>query len=124
MSTSTVPSAGTNLSILVGALSRDAEVRDLPSGDQVLSLDVTIRPDDGPAESVPVAWFSAPSSAAAWPAGTELLVVGRVRRRYFRAGGSTQSRTEVVATTVVPTRRAASASKALRTALDPLARRL
>lgn len=32
---------------------------------------------------------------------TELLVVGTVRRRFFRAGGSTQSRTEVVADKVV-----------------------
>jgi single-strand DNA-binding protein len=33
--------------------------------------------------------------------GTELLVTGRVRRRFFRAGGATQSRTEVVAEAVV-----------------------
>ncbi len=29
-------------------------------------------------------------------AGTEVVVVGYVRRRFFRAGGVTQSRTEVV----------------------------
>lgn len=121
MSKATAPVTGTNLSILVGTLSHDAEVRDLPSGDQVLSLDITIRRDGAPAESVPVAWFGAPPSAAAWSAGTELLVVGRVRRRFFRAGGATQSRTEVVASRAVPTARAVSASKALRTALDDVA---
>lgn len=119
---STVPAAGTNLSILVGVLSRDAELRELPSGDEVLTLEITVRSDGSPAESVPVAWHGAPPSAAAWPAGEELLVVGRVRRRFFRAGGSTQSRTEVVASTVVPTRRRAAASKALHAGLDALAR--
>lgn len=118
MSSTTVPAAGTNLSILVGVLSRDPDLRDLPSGAQVLTLELTVRPEGVPAESVPVAWFDAPPSAAGWGAGEELLVVGRVRRRFFRAGGSTQSRTEVVATTAVPTRRAAAATKALRSALD------
>ena len=120
MSSTTVPPAGTNLSILVGVLGRDPDLRSLPSGDQVLSLEITVRPDQGPAESVPVAWLGAPAAAAAWRSGDELLVVGRVRRRFFRAGGLTQSRTEVVAGQVVPTRRAAAAGKALRTALDGL----
>jgi single-strand DNA-binding protein len=120
MSSTTVPAPGTNLSILVGTLSREPELRDLPSGDQILTLDLTIRPDGAPAESVPIAWFGAPAAAAAWPAGDELLVVGRVRRRFFRAGGVTQSRTEVVATSAIPTRRAATAGKVLSAALDQL----
>ena len=124
MSKTTVPSAGTNLSVLVGVLSRDAEVRDLPSGDQVLTLELTVRAEGQPAESVPVAWLGAPRAAESWGVGEELLVVGRVRRRFFRAGGATQSRTEVVATTAVPTRRAATAGKALRSALDAVGLRL
>ena len=48
MSKTTVPAPGTNLSILVGTLSRDAEVRDLPSGDQVLALELTVRPEGAP----------------------------------------------------------------------------
>lgn len=124
MSSTTVPAAGTNLSILVGVLSRDPDLRTLPSGDQVLSLELTVRSTGAAAESVPIAWVGAPPSAAGWEAGVELLVVGRVRRRFFRAGGSTQSRTEVVATTAVPTRRAAAASKALRSALDAMPLRL
>lgn len=122
MSSTPVPAAGTNLSILVGVLSRDAELRELPSGDEVLSLELTVRASDAPAESVPVAWHGAPASAARWPAGEELLVVGRVRRRFFRAGGGTQSRTEVVASAAVPTRRRAAANKALVAGLESLAR--
>jgi single-strand DNA-binding protein len=83
----------------------------------VLTLDLTIRPEDGPAESVPVAWHRPTAEALAWPVGEELLVTGRTRRRFFRSGGMTQSRTEVVATAAVPVRRAAAARRALAAAL-------
>jgi single-strand DNA-binding protein len=46
--------------------------------------------------------------------------VGRVRRRFFRAGGYTQSRTEVVAENVLRTRQA----KQVRAAVDRAARDL
>ena len=118
--TTTVPTAGTNLAILVGVLSRDAELRTLPSGDQLVALELTVRPHDGPPESVPIAWPHPPASATTWTAGEELIVTGRVRRRYFRAGGTTQSRTEVVASRAVPTRRKAAAGKALAAALGTL----
>jgi len=111
---------GTNVAILVGTLSRPAEHRTLPSGDHLIVLDLTVRPPEGPAESVPVAWPDGSAAATAWPVGTEVLVVGRVRRRFFRAGGATQSRTEVVATDATLTRRAASARKAVQRALDDL----
>jgi len=118
------PVAGTNLTILVGVLSRDAELRTLPSGDELVALELTVRPDGGPAESVPVAWPSPTAAAASWSAGQELVVTGRVRRRYFRAGGSTQSRTEVVADRVVPTRRTAAAAKAVEVAVASVTERL
>lgn len=118
MSTTSAPRAGTNLAILVGTLSRSPELRVLPSGDELLTLELTVRPESGPAESVPVAWSHPPAAAAAWPQGHEVLVVGRVRRRFFRAAGLTQSRTEVVASKVVPTRRPAAARTALRAALE------
>jgi single-strand DNA-binding protein len=124
MSTTPVPAPGTNLSVLVGTLSRPAEVRPLPSGDDVLALEVTVRPEGAPAESVPVAWIGAPAAAARWGVGEEVLVVGRVRRRFFRAGGATQSRTEVAATLAMPTRRAVAAGKALQAAAEVLAGRL
>lgn len=109
-----------NLTVLVGQLARAPELRPLPSGDSVLTLELTIRNEGRPAESAPVAWFAPPPHAASWEVGEELLVVGRTRRRFFRAGGITQSRTEVVADTVTPTRRAATARKALLAAVDPM----
>lgn len=116
MSATTIP-AGINLSVLAGTLSRPPEVRDLPSGSSVLELQLSIHNPDGPAESVPVSWFDAPASAVEWPAGQQLVVVGRVRRRFFRAGGATASRTEVVAATVLPARRRTVVGKAIQEAL-------
>jgi single-strand DNA-binding protein len=53
-------------------------------------------------------------------AGDEVVVIGRVRKRFFRVGGATQSRTEVVATRVVPARRRAQVAKALGHAIEVL----
>ena len=117
--TTTTAVPGTNVALVVGTLTRPPELRPLPSGDTVLALELSVRPPGGAAESVPVAWYAPSAGAAAWPAGEELFVAGRTRRRFFRAGGQTQSRTEVVAHAVVPTRRAAATRRALAAALDP-----
>lgn len=93
----------TNLALLIGVLARPAQDLELPSGDRLVSLEVTVRRPDGPAEPVPVQWSDPPAWASMLDAGTEVAVLGRVRRRFFRAGGTTQSRTEVVATRVVRT---------------------
>jgi single-strand DNA-binding protein len=51
-------------------------------------------------------WPDAPDSVLDLEPDAEVVVVGRTRRRFFRAGGSTQSRTEVVAEQVVAARQA------------------
>jgi single-strand DNA-binding protein len=109
-----------NVVVVAGRLSRPAEQRVLPSGERLVALQVTVERSADRAESVPVVWFGATTSAATLDVEEAVVVVGRVRRRFFRAGGSTQSRTEVVADVVVPTRRAKSA----RAALDAAAGRL
>ena len=93
-----------NLVVLRGTLSSEPRTRELPSGSVLSQFDITTR-DAGGTQSVPVAWFDPPSSGADWEAGAELIVLGSVRRRFFRAGGTTQSRTEVVAEKVVAARR-------------------
>jgi single-strand DNA-binding protein len=115
------PAPGTNLAVVVGTLSRPPELRSLPSGDEVLGLEVMIRADGRPTDSVPVAWLNPGAAGGALAAGDEVVVVGRVRRRFFRAGSTTQSRTEVVADRVVPTRRSGAAAKAMEAALAALA---
>lgn len=93
-----------NVVLMSGTLSRNPESRALPSGDVLLSFDLTTRSGDEKAHSAPIVWFEPPGAGASLGEGDHVLVVGQVRRRWFRAGGATQSRTEVVADRVVPTR--------------------
>ena len=106
-----------NVVALRGELSRPAELRVLPTGSTLVALEVTTRREGAPrADTVPVVWHDAPASASALDGGQEVVVVGHVARRFFRAGGATQSRTEVVATAVIPVRSAKRAETALRQA--------
>jgi single-strand DNA-binding protein len=111
----------TNMAVLVGRLARPAEPRELPSGDRLVSYEVTVPRQSGKAESVPVVWFDAPASAGDYDVDEKVVVVGRVRRRFFRSGGATQSRTEVVADVVVPARQAKRARAAVEKARQGLA---
>ena len=98
-----------NFALLRGAVTSDLLSRELLSGSTVVQLDVTTTIEaDGKTTnvSVPVSWVDPPERALSpIERGLEVVVVGTVRRRFFRTGGSTQSRTEVVADAVVPTRR-------------------
>ncbi|MGH9120724.1 MAG: single-stranded DNA-binding protein [Acidimicrobiales bacterium] len=90
-----------NLAVVAGHLSRPAEARELGSGAKLVALELTVPREGAPAESVPVVWHEAPAWASTLSVGEEVIVIGRVRRRFFRAGGTTQSRTEVLADQVV-----------------------
>src|SRR5689334_15871458 len=79
--------ADLSLALVVGQLSRPAEVRELPSGDTLVALELTSRRPDGVAESMPVIWADAPAWAGELAAGERVTVAGRVRRRFYRAGG-------------------------------------
>jgi single-strand DNA-binding protein len=103
-----------NLVVLRGTLSSDPIDRLLASGSTIWTLEVTTRSTDG-VFSAPVAWIDPPHPPRV-ATGDEVVVVGQVRRRFFRSGGLTQSRTEVVASAVVPARRAAEMRKALQRA--------
>jgi single-strand DNA-binding protein len=110
-----------NLTVLRGRLSRPAELRILPTGSTLVGIDITTRrPESEKAVSVPVVWHDAPAAAQALDAGDEVVVVGQVARRFFRAGGATQSRTEVVADAVIPVRSAKRVEAALREAASTL----
>lgn len=106
-----------NVVILRGTLSRPPTSRTLPSGDELVTLEVTTRPPEGRAESVPVCWPGAPARVLRLAEGEAVVVTGRVRRRFFRAGGATASRTEVVAEAVWPARHQARAGRAIEAAL-------
>jgi single-strand DNA-binding protein len=109
-----------NIAVVTGHLSRPPERRALSSGEEHLGFEVAVERPDGRAETVPVVWPSAPASATELEVGAAVVVVGRVRRRFYRVGGGTQSRTEVVADRVVPARQAAAARRLVGGAADAL----
>jgi single-strand DNA-binding protein len=93
-----------NVCILQGRLTRPPEQRVVGDGRSLVTYEVAVDRSEGGAESVPVVWEGAPAVAVDLDVEAEVVVVGRVRRRWFRSGGATQSRTEVVAEGVVPRR--------------------
>ena len=96
-----------NVVLLRGRVSSEPRLRELPSGSAIVNLEVTTLVDER-SVSVPVVVEAATVECAA---GDEVVVVGTVRRRFFRAGGATQSRTEVLADKVVRASRARAAQK-------------
>lgn len=110
-----------NVVIIRGVLSRDPEQRTLPSGDQLGQFEVTVRHPDRPTASVPVALFDPPAPSLALTAGTEVLVTGEVRRRFFRTPAGTGSRTEVVAARVLPVTQRKRVTSAVAAALQEVA---
>ena len=104
----------TNVVVLIGRLARPALLRQLPSGDSLVEYQITVPRPGQRADSVPVVWEHPPPAATAYDTDDEVLVLGRVRRRFFRAGARTESRTEVVAERVVGARQA----KRVRAALE------
>jgi single-strand DNA-binding protein len=92
-------------------LSSDPVERQLPSGDALTSYEVTVRAVDQPTESVPVVLLG--GKAPKLVKGDAVVVVGRVRRRFFRAGGATASMIEVLAGSIIPVRQRVRVAKAL-----------
>ena len=86
-----------NIFVLHGTLPSEPRHRLLPSGDELITYEVTTELVNG-AASVPVAWLR-PSRPPADATGDDIVVIGHVRRRFFRAVSGAASRTEVVAST-------------------------
>lgn len=118
------PAAFGNLAVIRGVVPHDPQSRDLPAGGTVVQFDVTTRVDtDAKVINVwvPIAWNDpTPAQLGVLVPGTEVVVIGTVRRRFFRVGGATQSRTEVVADAVIPARRPTRVAAALRAAAERL----
>jgi hypothetical protein len=111
-----------NIAIIRGVVHGDPAVRDLPGGGIVAQFDVSTRvasAGPGLTASVPIAWND-PTAAqlGMLVSGADVTVIGTVRRRFFRIAGATQSRTEVVADVVAPTRHHKRVALALRQAAD------
>ena len=107
---------GANLVVLTGTVASEPDERQVGAG-RALQFDVTtVVAESGRARraDVPVNWPDPPAAdASVLCPGLSVLVVGTVRRRFFRSGGVTMSRTEVVPDRVVPLRRRATVRSAL-----------
>lgn len=107
----------TNVVVLLGTVTSEPARRELPGGRVVVQFDLATQLDDAgrPATvSVPLAWHDPTAAAlASVVLDARLAVIGSVRRRFFRSGGVTQSRTEVVVDQLVPAKRAKSVRSAV-----------
>ena len=107
-----------NQVLLTGRLSSAPQYRELASGSSLWSLELTTDTPEG-AWSVPVAWFDPPVPPE-FGVGDEVVVLGAVRRRFFRTPAGTQSRTEVVASEVVAATSKRKVKSVLRRATERL----
>lgn len=97
-----------NIVVLAGRVTSLPHRSELSTGEVRWSFDLTTDTIEGaPPAAVPVVCDGRDSLALALgtlAVGDLVVVSGRVRRRFFRTGGVTQSRTEVVADHLVPQR--------------------
>jgi single-strand DNA-binding protein len=106
-----------NITVLRGKLLADPHVTELAGGSVVHNFELaTTVADDR--HVVPIAWHDPPRRPHLHR-DDEAVVVGVVRRRWFRAGGGSQSRTEVLAS-VVARPGSEGARKAVVAAVDEL----
>jgi len=88
-----------NVVLVKGVLASDPRKTELASGSIVWNYDLTTIVAGVQRCSVPIAWVD-PSRPSSLKEGDEVVSVGCIRRRFFRAGGATQSRTELLAEVV------------------------
>jgi hypothetical protein len=89
-----------NLAVLRGPCSGPAELRVLESGTRLATLAVRCPAGaaaDERATSVPVTVWDPPAWVETLEAGDEIVVVGRMRRRFYQRPGGVGSRVDVEA---------------------------
>ncbi len=99
-----------NVVVVQGVLAREPQERTLPNGASVIDWQVTTGLT-GEKTSVPVQWDEPTAAVRACSAGTEVMVLGSVRTRWFKAGGSNIPKVEVVAVAHANPKRAASVAR-------------
>ena len=86
-----------NLSVLCGACAAPPEVRVLESGSRLATFALRCPTADDRATSVPVTAWDPPAWLEAVEPGERLVIVGRLRRRFFQRPGGVGSRVDVEA---------------------------
>lgn len=108
-----------NVVVLQGTLSSEPVEVTLPSGTNIMNWDVTTETSDGK-RSVPVQWAEPTKRIRDFGKGDDVVVLGTVRRRFFRSGGSTAARTEVLASLVAKPTQSVAVSRLLERARSNL----
>ena len=80
-----------NLGVVCGPCSSAPEIRVLESGTRVATLSVRCPTDGGPATSVPVTVWNPPAWIESLEPGEPVVVVGRLRRRFYQRPGGVGS---------------------------------
>jgi single-strand DNA-binding protein len=113
-----------NISVLRGPLSASPEIRRLESGRRLASFSVRTAGSNGRRTSVPVTVWDPPAWVETLATDDQVIVLGRMRRRFFRtAAGTPGAKTEVEAETVARARdrkRLTTISRKIDTALAGL----
>jgi hypothetical protein len=112
-----------NLVVVCGTCSGPPELRELESGRRLAALSIRTRGVDGTATSVPVTVWEPAAWVEDLEEGADVVVVGAVRRRFFRtSGGTGAARVDVEAAYVGRAGRRSQRDAALRRAGEVLDR--
>jgi single-stranded DNA-binding protein len=112
-----------NLSVVCGPCSAGPQIRVLESGTRLASLAIRCPTGDDRATSVPVTVWDPPAWVEALEPGDPVVVVGRLRRRFYQRPGGVGARVDVEADLIGRARerrRLDAAVKKAETALDVL----
>ena len=129
MAKDTKPAADTddqlalNLSVVCGPCSAAPEIRVLESGTRLATLAVRCPAGDDRATSVPVTVWDPPAWVESLEPGDVVVVVGKLRRRFYQRPGGVGSRVDVEAELIGRARdrrRIDAALKKAEAALDAL----
>jgi hypothetical protein len=113
-----------NLSVVCGRCSAVPEIRVLESGSRLASLALRCPADGDRATSVPVTVWDPPAWVESLAPGDAVVVVGRLRRRFYQRAGGVGARVDVEADLIGRARdrrRRAAALEKAEAALDALA---
>jgi single-stranded DNA-binding protein len=112
-----------NVSVVCGPCSAAPEIRVLASGTRLATLALRCPAGDGRATSVPVTVWDPPAWVESLAPGDAVVVVGRLRRRFYQRPGGVGSRVDIEAQMIGRARdrrRLDAALKKARAALDIL----
>jgi len=121
MKTLTIESdTAVNLCVVCGPCSAAPEVRLLESGTRLATLALRCPGGEGKATSVPVTVWDPPPWVETLTPGDAVIVVGRLRRRFFQRAGGVGSRVDVEAESIGRARERRRVDAAVRRALAAL----